>query len=410
MLAFSFPFFMVIVWMVKIVEGAASSMDVNLLVEKKGNSGSKHATILFVGDSTVVQGDNKHGFIDVLQMETADSPLGIEAASSLDFDIDRLNEGLIDHYIKIYKPDVVVLMLFDDVISSLVEELASGKEGDMSHESLRSRLEPLKRKLELTIAHVKRDDSSIEIVISTPLVFHVNEEIVELVCECFGGMLKRVSFDYKVGLVDLRFPLLKIFEHHTNFDQIRHQNTDVSVPKALKGMVLPVTVKSQTQNGKCVLSKIGHAVLAHSLVTYFGLEAYELANSRSLSSEENLGDGGDVWNSARHKTIRERIIASHLDGHLKGSGVTHKHLDAWHKDSAVAILANHKEREAAVLRMEHEHQRRIEEQIRLSNMPSSGNLEMPEDGSGMTASQKKRAKKKGKRKAQPKPKARREEL
>ena len=59
---------------------------------------------------------------------------------------------------------------------------------------------------------------------------------------------------------------------------------------------------------------------------------------------------------------------------------------------------------------EHEHQRRIEEQIRLSNMPSSGNLEMPEDGSGMTASQRKRAKKKGKRKAQPKAKARREEL
>ena len=78
-------------------------------------------------------------------------------------------------------------------------------------------------------------------------------------------------------------------------------------------MALPVTVKSQTQNGKCVLSKIGHAVLAHSLVTYLGLEAYELANSRSLSSEENLGDGGAVWNSAKHKTIRERIIASHLD-------------------------------------------------------------------------------------------------
>lgn len=380
---------LVIASMVQMTSSAGSSVDMKLLVEKKGQDGSEQATILFVGDSTVVQGDNRHGFIDILQAETVGSPLSIESAGKLDFDIDQLNEGLVDHYVRVYKPDVMVLMLFDDAISSIVEELNSRSEEYMSYDSLRSRLQPHMRKLELAIAHVRRLDPSVEIVISSPLVFHTNEDVAEIVCECFGGMLKKVSFDYRVGLIDLRFPLMKIFEHHSNFDQIRHQHKDASTPRALQGMVLPVTVRSQTQRGRYIFSESGHAVLAHTLVTYFGLEAYELAHL------ERTGDiGGDTQSSLESKSIRDRIITSRLDGHLKSSGVTHKHLDAWHRDSTGAILANHKQRKAAVLRMEQEHQRRIEEEIRLSNMPAPGS----EEGSGTTASQKKRAKKKAKRK------------
>ncbi len=326
---------------------------------------SGDSMLLFLGDGTVVQGDKgSHGFIDVLQEELRDTALIVEGAGSLSFNLQEFAKPkVLARYLELFKPNALMLMLFDDAISSLAAKIEKDKVGDV-YSAAFSPLQDMVRMLEVTISHIRRIDATIDITVATPLVFHRNEDVVEEVCEIFCGMLKRVAFDYKVGIWDVRYPLRKYFEHHYNVDTMRQW--DPSNPSSVRGKALPNIVGGEVQeSGKLFLNHKGHAIIAHQLVSY-----YEL---------------GEIEKSVREKRLRP---------HLKGSGLTHKHFHSWHQDSAKGLSQYHSRRNKGREEAREAFKKRIEEEIRLNN-PELTSKADPNDQRQRrkTAADRKRAKK-----------------
>ena len=125
--------------------------------------------LLFVGDGTVVQGDKgSHGFIDVLQEELGDAALIVEGAGSLSFNPEEFAKSkVLDRYLELYEPNALMLMLFDDAISSLAAKIERDKVGDVYSAAL-SPLQDMVRMLEVTISHIRRIDATIGITVATP--------------------------------------------------------------------------------------------------------------------------------------------------------------------------------------------------------------------------------------------------
>jgi hypothetical protein len=237
----------------------------------------------------------------------------------------------------------------------------------------------------------------------------------------YGGMLKKVSFDYEVGLVDLRFPLMKVFEHHANYDRIRHEDATKtsSSNDRRQGAALPATVTGQGAGGKYLLTDKAHSIIAHALVCYFELNEYERNYHLSIANTKTTSGGADDsmttateneenGTNAPLLLMKERILRSRLTEHLEAlDGIGHKHLESWHRDSARAIEVSHDKRRERARLMEEAHQLRIQEEMRLSGASGGGvgvfEEEEGQEGLGLTASQRKRAKKKKKMKKKMKP-------
>ena len=348
---------------------------------------STYQTLVFLGDSTVVQGDKgSHGFIDILQDELGETPLKVEGVGSLNFDYKNFAKSdKLERCLRVLRPNTLVLMLFDDAISQLAGSIES-EEGADVYSAVRPPLQEMMRTLEVTISRIREIDDTIDITVATPLVFHRNEHVLEEVCEVMGGMLKRVAFDYAVGIWDARYPLRKYFEHHHNVDPIRQW--DPLRPTAVRGRALPSIVGGEEQeSGRLHLNHKGHTIIAHLVVSYFGLEELEKRHSK-----EELP-----------RTMRDRIGQERLGPHLYGTGLSPKHFDSWHQDSTTGLNKYHtrriKGREEAMTA----YRRRIEEEMKLSN-PEMTSRADPDDprqsrrrGGAMTAADKKRMRKRKKK-------------
>ena len=373
-------------------------------------------TLLFIGDGTVVQGDKgSHGFIDILQEELNPTPLSIEGAGSLSFDPQKFTHSKkLDTFLSIYKPNALVLMLFDDKISALVESIAEKKTQPLDvYLVAHTPLTAMKRILEVAISHTRRIDPTIEIVIASPLVFHREEQVAEEVCEIFVGMLKQVSYEYKVGFLDLRYPLRKYFEHHGVIDRIRKWNP--AVPSATRGAAYPAIVSGATVQGRLHLNHKGHSIIAHQIVSYFELEDLEKTHALSAAvtgiTQEREGDGE---RGRKGLTVRDRIVSERVQPHLEGTGLSHKHFDTWHKDSITLTRQYHARRTKKRNEAMAAYKKRLEEEMKLNN-PELVSRADPNDprqnkGGPRTASGKNREKRRKKKPASKGDKAMRDEL